>query len=308
MSRQIVFHIGYHKTATSWMQRLLFTPEHGYRQLADHTEVFRHIVQPHGLHFDPAGMSELIAARMLDLSGNYVPVVSSEILSGHPFQGGHESDVYAARIKQVAPDAKILISIRNQMSILPSVYMQYLLRGGTMPYDIFFEGTNEPGYFGFTTRHFEYDLLVSEYQRLFGENNVIVLTQESLQRDMATATKDLAGLLGNDTFTELMPKARKVNAASYPEYAVGVLRRINHVQRSTLNPRPIISFGSTPNGLYRGLGYILKRPPVSTWAKGRKPVSDYVRRKFDGIYKDSNARLAALIPHPIDLNKYEGAV
>ncbi len=307
MSKQIVFHIGYHKTATSWLQSLLFTPVHGYRQLASHPEIFKNLVKPHGLHFDANEMRGLIVERMQDVLPCEVPVVSSEILSGHPFQGGHESDVYAQRIKRIAPDAKILITIRNQMEILPSVYMQYILRGGTMPYDLFFEGINIPGYFGFTPRHFEYDLLIAHYQKLFGAENVVLLCQESLKADMLKASQDLARRLGNAHFSGLEAEACRVHAASYPEYASGILRRINHVQNSTLNPTPIISLGTTPKGLYKLAGFALKRPPVRTLMREKKPVSDYVRRTFGGYYKESNRRLAGLITHQIDLSSYDGA-
>lgn len=52
MSVRPLIHVGYHKTATTWMQQLLFTPDHGFRQIAGHREVFDHIVGPHGLEFD----------------------------------------------------------------------------------------------------------------------------------------------------------------------------------------------------------------------------------------------------------------
>jgi hypothetical protein len=300
----ITFHIGYHKTATSWMQQRLFTSEHGYAPLADHAEVFQHIVQPHGLHFDPQPLRDLLTTRRTQMPEGATPIVSSEVISGHPFQGGHESDVYAERIARIAPDARILISIRAQIKILPSVYMQYLLRGGTMPPAQFYQGTNEPGYFGFTPRHFEYDLLVAHYQKLFGEDRVHVLTQESIRTDMDAAAQTLATFTGNKQFTTLSDTARMVYAASYPEYAVPVLRRLNHVQSSTLNPNPIVSFGKTPQGLYRGAGYLLRRPPLSNLLKTHRPVTDYVQKTFANYYKDSNARLAAQITHPLDLAGY----
>lgn len=305
MSDRLLLHIGYHKTATSWMQQRLFTPAHFYRQIADHADVFAHVVQPHGLRFDPAPMRDLIAARRKALPSGEVSVISSEILSGHPFQGGHESDVYAARLHEIAPEARILISIRAQMKILPSVYMQYVLRGGTQAYDRFFDGTDELGYFAFTPQHFEYDLLVAHYQALFGVHNVYVLTQESLQTDMAGAAHRLAEFAGNDRFSGLSQAARRVYVPSYPEYAAPVLRRINHLQKSTLNPAPIVSLGTTPKGLYRLAGYALRRPPFTTLLGNKKPVSDYVTRRFSGYFTASNARLAALIAHPVDLSAYK---
>jgi hypothetical protein len=304
MTPPILFHVGYHKTATTWMQRMLFTPEHGYRQVAGHEEAFEHVVRPHGLRFDPEPMRETLLRGMAALKDGEVPVLSSEILSGHPFQGGHESDVYAERLARIMPDARILISIRSQTKILPSVYMQYLLRGGTMPYDRFFEGSRELGYFGFTPDHFEYDLLVAHYQRLFGRDKVHVVTQESLARDMQAAAREVADFSGAQLFDTLQPAARKVHAASYPEYAAAVLRRVNHVQESTLVTTPIIKLGETPRGLYRASGYVLRSNPVARIFGQRKPVSDYVRRRFAGHFDASNRRLAEICPAALDLSAY----
>lgn len=306
MPPPLLIHVGYHKTATTWMQRQLFQPAHGYRQICGHEEVFAQVVKPHGLRFDPAPMADLIARMREEVQPGETAVISSEILSGHPFQGGHESDVYAERLQRIAPEARILISIRNQMRILPSVYMQYVLRGGTMPPARFFEGTEELGYFGFTPEHFEYDLLVAHYQRLFGAANVHVLPQESLQSDRDGSMRRLAAFAGNTRFAGLVPAALKPVGESYPEHATPVLRRINHIQKSTLNPWPILSLGETPKGLYKLAGFALKRPPLAAVLRHRKPASEHVRSRFTGYYAPSNARLAALITHPIDLSGYEG--
>lgn len=305
-SQPLLLHVGYHKTATTWMQQRLFQPRYGFRQLATHGEVFRHIVQPHGLRFEAGPMRALIAGRRAEMGPDEWPVISSEILSGHPFQGGHESDVYAERLAQIAPDARILISIRAQHRILPSVYAQYLLRGGTMTPEQFFEGTDVIGYFAFTPEHFEYDLLTAHYQRLFGADRVYLLTQESLKADMAGAMAGLARFLDRETIPPIAEDDRRVYAPSYPEHALAVLRRINHVQSSVLNPAPILRLGTTPRGLYRVAGWALRRPPFSTLLGGRKPVSTYVAQRFAGRYGSSNARLAVLATHPLDLSGYEG--
>jgi hypothetical protein len=250
-------------------------------------------------------MQALIAQGMTQVVPGEAAVISSEILSGHPFQGGHESDVYAERLKRIAPEAKILISIRNQMHILPSVYMQYVLRGGTMPPARFFEGTDEPGYFAFTPEHFEYDLLVAHYQHLFGSENVHVLTQESLRQDMVGAMIRLAAFAGNERFSGLLPAALKPVGESYPEHAAPILRRVNHIQRSQINPWPVISVGKSPKGLYRLAGYILRKPPLVSLLEGRRSVSDHVRKRFANHYTESNTRLAALVTHPLDLSGYD---
>lgn len=301
----LLLHIGYHKTATTWMQAHLFQPEHGYRMLADHPEIFARVVQPHGLLFDPAPMKALIAERSAGLPEGHVPVVSSEILSGHPFYGGQMSDTYAHRLHAIAPSARILVSIRSQLKILPSVYMQYLLRGGTLPYDRFFDGTDMPGFFGFRPEHFEYHRLIALYQSLFGAENVFIQTQESLLADMDAACAALAGFAGNTAFGGLTEAARNTRGTSYPEYAVPVLRRVNHVRTSPMNANPVMALSPSGDWLYRTAGYVLRRAPFSTLLKGKKPVTDYVKQHFAGCFATSNGRLAGTVAHPIDLSAYE---
>lgn len=305
MTARILLHIGYHKTATSWMQQRLFVQAHGYHQIARHPEVWKHIVAPHGLLFDPEAMRAVIRAGLRDLSEGMVPVISSEILSGHPFFGGMGSDDYARRLKAIAPDARILISVRSQLRILTSVYMQYLLRGGTMSPQLFFAGDPELGFFGFRAEHFEYHRLIGLYQELFGAENVHVITQESLRADMDGATRRLAGFAGNAGFDGVLPTHRSAYAPSYPEHAVPILRRINKLQKSVLTPAPTIKIGSTPDGFYRAFGYLLRRPPFSWALGGYHPVSTHVAKTFAGRFDASNRELARLVPH-LDLSDYSG--
>lgn len=300
----LLLHVGYHKTATTWMQKHLFAPEHGFRQIMGHEGIFDLIVKPHGLRFDAGRARDAVAAGLETCQEGEVPVMSSEILSGHPFQGGHESDVYAERLASISPGAKILLSIRDQMRIIPSVYMQYLRRGGTMPHDKFFEGINSPGYFAFTPEHFEYDVLVAHYQNLFGAENVYVLTQESLKTDMDAASASLAEFAEATGFDGLVPEAKRVHAPGYPEYAAPLLRRVNHIQKSTLNQHPIVAIGKTPKGLFRFIGATSRNWPIRSLLGGRASVSAYVAKRFAGRYTDSNKRLAEIVRHPLDLSTY----
>ncbi len=174
-----------------------------------------------------------------------------------------------------------------------------------MPLAQFFAGETDLGYFAFDPGHFEYDRLLRLYQTLFGAENVLVVTQEGLQSDMDGVAQTIADFSANTRFDGLRPAARQVQSASYPEYAAGLLRRINHVQRSTLNPAPVVSFGQTPFGLYRGVGYLARRTPLARFAKTRKPVSDFVRATFSGYYAASNARLRDHLGAAVDLTGYE---
>lgn len=305
MTKTLLIHIGYHKTATSWLQQRVFQPENGFAPLMSHQEVWDLIVRPHGLRFDPMPARKLVEDRMQDLADGLLPVISSEVLSGHPFFGGRGSEIYANRLEQTFPDARILISIRDQFRIIPSVYMQYLQRGGTQSAKAFLDGTDEPGFHGFDPKHFNFDRLVAHYDSLFGRSRVHVLTQEAVSRDPDAAVSDLASFAELSAFDGLRADAKAAYAPSYPEYGAAILRRVNHVRPSILNQAPILSLGGGRKGVYAAVGWLVRRGWAKTLIGGGTPVRNLVARRFAGAFAASNQRLAALRPD-LDLTGYEG--
>lgn len=301
----LLLHVGYHKTATTWMQRQLFQPVHGYRQLAGHIEVFETILRPHDLVFDPEPAQAMLTEAAKDLLPGEVPVVSSEILSGLPFEGGRESASYAGRLARIAPGARILLTIRTQLKILPSVYMQYVRRGGTLPPERFFGEEPGLGYFGFDPVHFEYDRLTRRYQSLFGAENVYIFPQEALRSDRDAALAALARFAGNELYDGLAaPVAERSENASDPEYAVPLLRRLNHFRSEVLNRNPVVSLGPLGALTFRGVGYLSRRPLLARLWGNRRPVTLHVAKTFAGRFEASNAQLKALLAHHVDLSAY----
>lgn len=296
----LLLHVGYHKTATTWLQNAVFTRANGFPPLLSHREIFDHIVTPHGLTFDTAGVRALLDSRRGQDTEGAVDVMSLEALSGNPFYGGRESDAYAARLADVASGARILITIRAQDRIIASVYMQYVLRGGTASPRRFFDGAQVGGYYGFDPAHFEYHRLVGLYQRLFGSENVLVLPQEMIAADQAEAVRLLASFSGNSVIGDPW-EPRKPRGVSYPEATAALLRRVNHLRAGPANPFPAIDLGWLGQTLFRGVGGTVRALGVS-----RRPVTDYVRQRFAGRYGDSNRQLAAILHHPVDLKGYDG--
>lgn len=303
-SPALLIHVGYHKTATTWLQAQFFRSHHGFRKVLDHAEVFDLITRPHGLTFDPLVARQEVQNRLARLEAGIVPVISSEILSGNPFFGGRESDVFADRLHRIWPEARILITIRSQMKILPSVYMQYLQRGGTLPHSRFFTEESELGYTWFSPLHFEYDRLLEKYQNLYGPENVYLMQQESLACDPERACADLARFCGAENFDGLVEGATRSRGTSYPEYSAWALRRINHFQSSVLNRNPVIRLGENPDGLYRLTGYVMRTSGMKKLFRERRPVSRWVKEHMSGRFTKSNSRLRELTPHRLNLEAY----
>lgn len=310
-ARPLLLHVGYHKTATTWLQNIVFTPEHGFCQVMDHDAIFDHVIAPHGLEFDPSPIQALIAAGGAEARAETaVDVVSLEALSGLPYTGGRESDDYARRLAAITADrgapVTVLMTIREQTAILSSVYMQYLYRAGTESPRRFFDEDTQRGFFRFSAENFCYHRLVGLYQELFGPENVLVLPQELIATDQGAAVRLMAEVAGNAPLLEAGWTARTERGKSYPQYAVPLLRRANYFRREALNPSPMIDLGQLGQWGYRGTGWLARRAPLPKSLTGSKPVTDYIRKRFDGRFAESNRALAAQLHHKVALPGYQG--
>ena len=294
----LVIHIGYHKTATTWLQRRVFTPQMGFASLLDHGDVDRLIIKPHDLDFDPKPARDSLQIQQQSKPPNTCPIVSSETLSGHPFYGGKQSAAIARRLHDIAPDARILVTVRSQETMLPSVYMQYLQRGGTLSHQAFFAGSGGYGYPGFEPTHFSYDRLIALYQSLFSA--VHVMTYEHLAASPDQALSQLSAVLGHPIPTLGKTEGERVSA-SLPQAVAPLLRRINHARKSTLNPSPAIALSREPGWMHRALaaGAGFAHPLLTA-----RPVDAYVKAHFNGMFTGSNQRLNQITGGQLDLSAY----
>ena len=296
----LAIHIGYHKTATTWLQRRVFIPQLGFTPLLDHSDVDRLIIQPHDLDFDLGPARSALQHHRKSAPAGACQIVSSETLSGHPFYGGRQSAALAKRLHEVAPDAQIIVTVRSQETMLPSVYMQYLQRGGTLNCQAFFAGTMGYGYPGFEWEHFCYDRLIALYQSLF--KRVHVMTYEQLAHTPDQALLELAKSL-NHPIPPLPRAGTQRVSTSLPQALAPLLRGINQTRISTLNPAPAIALTREPGWMYRALTAGAKVRLAQAFLKAR-PVDAYVRNHFKEVFTDSNRRLNEITDGQLDLSEY----
>ncbi|MGB7930997.1 MAG: hypothetical protein WCH04_02010 [Gammaproteobacteria bacterium] len=187
-----LIHIGYHKTATTWLQRELFcinsnvfvplSPDNnpnvgkylGRQFIRDRDG---YLLSPFDLNRDVILQELEFILGKIDIGGR-VPVLSYERLSGNPHSGGFDARVIAERIQACFPDARIFCVIREQQEILLSTYFQYLKIGGTDTLKTYLSRSYDGRRPGFSPAHFNYIDLVSCYCRLFRRENVLILPYE----------------------------------------------------------------------------------------------------------------------------------
>lgn len=288
------------------MQDVPFQPVRGYRPLMGHAEAFEYISGPHPRAFDPEPARGLLAERRAASPEGHAPVVSSEILSGNPFRDGQDSPETARRLQRIAPGAQILVTIREQVSMAASMYMQYVSRGGSLPAERFFAGPLDNGFQIFDPVHLECHRLIGLCRDPFGPDHVHVLTFEQFRAAPERFVAAIARIAGQpEAPASPALAAESGRNVSSPEYAVPFLRRLNHFRSGPVSPDPVFDLGTGARLAYRGIRRTARAEPIRRLARHRHPVRDFGARRFAGRFAESNRALAKLCPD-LDLRGYRG--
>jgi hypothetical protein len=178
-----IIHIGYPKTASTWFQKT-FYPHLKSPRYVGRDAIKAALADWNALDFDPAAFRE-----KLGLGQHESGLISEEGLCGYLHNGGVGGMVslaLAQQLKAAYPEARIVIFIRSQPSILVAAYAQYVRSGGTrgarryfFPKD-YLIGPNAATYKQprFDIDFFRYSRLIGLYERLFGRGNVHLFLYE----------------------------------------------------------------------------------------------------------------------------------
>jgi hypothetical protein len=245
---RIALHLGYHKTATTWLQREIL-PRHpelrAFVSGSPHGSPFLdEIIGRSDRDFDASRARERFEARVaeLDVPAGGTVVVSAERLSGHAATGGYDTFRIARRLHEVVPEARVFFAVREQVAMIESEYRQLVLEGSPARLDALLARRPSWVAVGFDLGHYEYDRLADEYARHFGAASVRVFSFEAIGADQAGFLAELAGFLDVGPWPEL-PAAvlrARVNRGISPRL-LGLRRFLNHFERSPLNPDPVVA-------------------------------------------------------------------
>jgi len=269
-----IIHIGYHKTATNWLQKIF------YPQVTSHQYVHRKRARAAFMSDSAFRFSRNDALAALGVGD--VPagiILCEEELSGNIHTGGLFgcfSKEIGARIHSALPDARVVIFIRNQVEMIASVYKQYIKEGGTHGVGRYlfperylprsgFQPAKCPM---FSFDHFDYDLMVRYYESLFGPERVHVFLFEEFASNHTAFMDRYCQLFGLQVDRSALPK-EKPN----PPYGLGVLFfswLLNHfTYRDVCQKRYILHIP----GVYKVRGAVLERLNLIPFFFGQKVSS-----------------------------------
>ena len=190
-----LFHIGYQRTGSTWLQKGLFP------LLQDYIYVPNSRV---GLYYHAEQYKDLCAVYD-DISSDCIRgkiiIESEEIFSGGPY---FDAIDMAKKISWVNPKAKILICVRSQYTIIASLYYLYVRKGGTLSFNKYVKLLID-------NRKLDYWHLIQEYQKVFPKENVMVLFFEDLLNTPEKYVENIMKWIGVD-FIPTLPGKRFKNS------------------------------------------------------------------------------------------------
>ena len=316
ISDNLLIHIGYHKTGSTWLQNELFISENNvFEPLSLKTAgrsalSWDFIKGQDGYLLSPFDSNkEVIKASVLQILKqrrdrfSKVFVLSSERLSGQPSAGGFDASIIANRLCDIFPKAKILIVIREQRSYILSLYFQYLSKvsAGVLSLKRYLNIPYDRIPF-FSPNNLNYKLLIEHYYELFGKENILVLPYELFKSD----PRDYINKIGFFVNREIEIDESRFMVYHNPNKGNFVLyyfRYLNFfIKRTSLN-----YFSIFANKYSRYLAICLQSTLMLLTPKlidkwFNKRVKKYIHNWVGDRYELSNSKLSQLIN--IDLSKY----
>jgi hypothetical protein len=139
---------------------------------------------PHPLWYEAERVRDHVAPGFEEAARcGLVPVISHELLVGHPVAGGCGSTEIAQRLKELWPNARILIVIREQRSMLLSLYSEYVKQNGPLTLEEYLNAPGADRQPVFDFRYLEFHRLIEYYRGLFGAGAVLTLPYERFAAD-----------------------------------------------------------------------------------------------------------------------------
>lgn len=228
MSRQVVIHIGLHKTGTRFLQRMVF----------GQLDPARFNVNPDALllplrtalRWAPHAQAarDAVTAWRGASADERTLVISEPHISGDMYSSHEDYRQNLALVRELFPEARIVFFVRRQSDWLQSAYRQHLVKGSAIPIQAFlnfYDGEFRPRLhrWVYGSRNVEaltlrFVDIYRAYAEAYGEESVFLFCQEDLRQRAETVKQRLADILGLPTLPEV-PRERAQNR-SYSALAI----------------------------------------------------------------------------------------
>ena len=300
-----IIHIGFPKTGTTYLQKNVYPYLEGikYYDYKTSDSLFYDIIFLDDLDYDADKNKETFETY---LSGNSV-LFSFESLAGAPFiYKGLNRSLIPGRLKGIGFN-KVIITLRNQVDTIDSMYRQYVVQGGVMRFRDFID-LEEKWLLSirpFNLGYLQYDKLINQYYDVFGKENVLVLLQEDLRRKKQTVIASMESFTGDTSFQE--PRRDQSKNESLSNLSIKLLRICNHFIFTSQKPNNLLSNKISTYYVRRVFAVILDPYFLRFFSSKKAFMSEQQKKYLKAFYKPSNERLHALTGIAFEPNEQPNA-
>lgn len=274
-----VVHVGFPKTATTFLQERVF-PQFCRRLTYLGPDLsaplFASVINRDDTVFDFEDSKKRIEAAW---GGNENALFSYEPLTGLDYRSAFVNRTQIAqRLKKLGFE-RVIITIRNQFDALESAYKQYVKSGGVLK---FFEYvTFDPGKPKYLyPEYFDYYSIYRLYAETFGAPNVLILQYERLRED--TFVEDLLEFLRIGRMEVAFGEPRNQSLSCTK---TKILRLLNHLAYSAYQPSHLISKRISTSFFHRLLS------DIPLWNAPQSFLDSEYRAAIGSYYASSNEEL-----------------
>lgn len=236
-----VIHIGDYKTGSSWLQRCLFKHHPDILYIDNPEEfpyvarLFNELVDVADIHFDEVSFRERFSLCLSQSEAAHRQLlVSRESLFGD-FITSNNAERTARRLKNVFHQSQVIIVIREQLSMLSSIYSEYIKCGGTLKFSKFIW---DPIVSKGLLNRLNYSAVIETYKAYFGEENVLVKIYDDFICDKVDFSNDILKFIDcKEMKTEEFDSLDyQIVNPSLRSFGLSLHRWLNHLIRTRYNP------------------------------------------------------------------------
>lgn len=297
-----LLHIGYIKTATTYLQNRIFSDRSFGMGLAggeaNRSYLIKWLRTDDQYLFDPGKVAAVMSQLEAPLrSEGLVPVWSEETLLGNPITRHYDGAWTLTKLQALNKPLKILITVRRQADLCLSAYREYLKLNRHTLRDFIGTGKEPRSYMPIMSPEYLcFDVAVEKYIDAFGPEKVLVLPQELLRLD----PNDFITKLG--AFVNILappPVPMQEHNVGLGATALNAARYLNaFFVRSPLG-NDVSLAERVSRKAQRSINWMVPKRMDDLWEARWRQI---IEQRYQGLFSESNARLQAMID--IDLAKF----
>lgn len=281
----VYWHVGIHKTATTWLQNGLFKDHPEISLVNDPKQpwncpVVSYIVSTKERHYsaDEATRRLHEQAEKRNDSATKAIVVSAERLSGHPISGHYDRFKIARRITNLYGDQNAAIVVRDPVTLIPSIYQQMVREGFDGKYEemIKMSSWKSPS---FDLLAYKFRVVIKMYIKIFGKKKFKVLFFENLKSNQKDYVKEWCKTLKVSVYYP--ENIDEKSNSRWGREKIGMMALMNKFRKSSLRPGGVIGIYESIKKYNRVLRLLQRM--LSPYTKEYHPSEEdlnYLREKF----------------------------